>query len=87
LNSEFPDEVEVFCRETELTLSEVEGENRKISGCLQGVAISLNANFQIVLENSWLSLQAVQVRAQRRRVIGATKARAVAGNCRFQIAD
>ena len=30
------DEVEVFCREAELTLKG-KGENRKISGCLQGL--------------------------------------------------
>ena len=127
-NIQFPDEVEVFRRETELTLSHTlsgvegigEGENRKISGCLQGVASSLNVDFQIVpvlslrgavyrvhrrrfplalavtqvpgsarvallemtneyiLENSRLSLQAGQARAQCRRVIGATKARAMA---------
>lgn len=30
------DEEEVFRREAELTLSESQGENREISGCLQG---------------------------------------------------
>jgi len=41
------DEVEVFRRETELTLSVVEGENRKISGCLQGAPSSFSRIFEL----------------------------------------
>jgi len=57
---EFLDEVEVFRRETELTL--LPGENREISGCLQGAPSPFTRIFRVVPEDSLLSLR-VQARA------------------------
>lgn len=48
------DEVEVFRREAELT--RCKGENRKISGCLQGRHILLRDS-SIILEDSRFPLQ------------------------------
>jgi hypothetical protein len=50
------DEVEVFRREAELILSDSEGENRKISGCLQGRHV-LSRDSSIILEDSRFPLQ------------------------------
>ncbi len=75
------DEVEVLCREAELTLSISAGENRKISGCLQGQPCP-STHFFNRPEDLRLPLR-WKVREQCRRVIGVTKTRAVA--IEFQI--
>jgi len=65
--------VEVFHREVELTLSVSEGENRQISGCLQGQHV-LPRDSSAILEESCFPSK-MQARAQCHRVIGWTKSR------------